>query len=122
MPDVVEIVYQGGTCSLRDVEAEVDALFAEAARDPGVLPGVVPDQLAAARDGLRLRVDGAGIEAGVVPVVVVIGSLAPAANHVLISLWDEVILPRIKRRLGGDALGDEQSRTARDAGDESPQV
>jgi len=40
-------------------------------------------------------------------VIVLITIFAPAANHVIRNVWDEMIWPRIKSRLGADAIGNE---------------
>ena len=40
-------------------------------------------------------------------VIILIAIFAPAANHALRNVWDDIIWPRIKSELGADALGDE---------------
>ena len=46
---------------------------------------------------------------GVDPVTaVLIVSLAPSANLIIKDLWEEVVLPRIKRRRGDDAIGEQK--------------
>ncbi len=39
---------------------------------------------------------------------VLLVSLAPSANLIIKDLWEEVVLPRIKRRRGDDAIGEEK--------------
>jgi hypothetical protein len=40
-------------------------------------------------------------------VAILITVTAPSINHVLKSVWDQIILPAIKSRLGPDAIGKE---------------
>ena len=40
-------------------------------------------------------------------VVVIVALFAPALNHSLRTVWDDLLWPRIKGILGADALGDE---------------
>ena len=40
-------------------------------------------------------------------VVVIVALVAPALNHSLRNVWDDLLWPGIKRALGADALGDE---------------
>jgi hypothetical protein len=51
-----------------------------------------------------LRVGTSGVD----PIsTLLIITFAPAANRVLKDLWTTVLLPRIRRRWGDDAIGDE---------------
>ena len=55
--------------------------------------------------GARVTVDQEG--SGFGDVIVIFAILAPSANHALKSIWDQLLLPRIKSRLGADAVGEE---------------
>lgn len=103
---IEEIRYEGPTRSVDDVRGVIDEFLTEAERDPSVLDGlsVAPDDL---RRGIRIQVPEHGFDPATVAIIV---AFAPAINHVAITIWDALILPRIHRRLGGDALGEEISR------------
>jgi hypothetical protein len=50
-------------------------------------------------------------------VIVLVAIFAPAANHAIRTLWDDLILPRIKSRLGADAVGEELADDEDEDGD-----
>ena len=52
-----------------------------------------------------------------VDVILLITILAPAENHILKSLWDNVILPHIRSLLGADAVGSQVDDNDQDATD-----
>jgi hypothetical protein len=109
---MTELRYARGTRSVAEVQHDVDEFWAEfvggeelrkevenAGFDVTMLDGVD-------REGaIRVSARGAGIGPETVAIVV---AFAPAVNAALISLWTEVLLPRIRRRYGRDAIGDEQ--------------
>ena len=96
--------YRSGAADVEDIETEIrDALrqLADPASDLAAAAaesGVGPRDF----DGATVAVEQEGKGFG--DVIVVIAILAPTANHVLRSVWDEVIWPRVKESLGADAL------------------
>jgi hypothetical protein len=83
-----------------EVQAEVDG----AGLNSGVLNGIE-------RAGeITVRVESSGADPASVLLVI---AFAPAANRVLKDLWATVLLPRIRRRWGDDAIGREVSRRDR---------
>ena len=50
---------------------------------------------------ITVSVDSSGAD----PTVLLVVAFAPTANRVLKDMWSTVILPRIKRRRGDDAVG-----------------
>jgi hypothetical protein len=110
--EVTELRYSRGTRSVDEIQRDVDEFWAEfddsrelsedvenAGIDVTVLDGTD-------REGaIRVSARGAGIGPEMVAIVV---AFAPAANAVFISLWTEVLLPRIRRRHGRDAIQEEQ--------------
>jgi hypothetical protein len=87
--DVVEEVLS----DLREPGTETDA----AARAAGLDPAAVADARAEVTDG----------EHGAEPILttIVVGIAVSAGSKVAESLWKDVLLPRIRRRLGVGALG-----------------
>ena len=104
---VAEIEYVGATRTPAELRATIDVILAEGSGHVGSESGRALDDWAALKTGIDVRVGGAGFDPMTVAVVV---AFAPAANHVVTSLWDEVILPRLRRKLGDDALGRERKR------------
>jgi hypothetical protein len=110
---MTELLYVRGTRSVEEIQQEIGRFWAEvdesdelrselaaAAIDRDTLPSG-GDREGAVRVGVR----GAGLDPTAVAIVV---SFAPVANTVLITLWKDVILPRIRRRYGRDAVRDER--------------
>jgi hypothetical protein len=99
--------FRPGASSVNDLEAELTSALEELA-DPGSDLarlasgiGIAAPEFADARGSVDQEGKGFG------DVVVLIAIFAPAANHALRNVWDEVIWPRLKSRLGADAIGDE---------------
>ena len=93
--------------NLDDLESAVSSLFAEL-RDPGTeiaqaaaAIGMAAEEFAEAGGSVDQEGKGFG------DVIVIVALFAPTLNHSLRTVWDDLLLPRIKRRLGADALRDE---------------
>jgi hypothetical protein len=109
---MTELRYSRGTRSVDEVQRDVDEFWTEFANgeelrkevenagiDVAMLDGVD-------REGaIRISARGAGIASERVAIIV---AFAPIINTALISLWTEVLLPRIRRRYGRDAIREEQ--------------
>jgi hypothetical protein len=109
---MTELFYARGTRSADEIQREIDQFWAaldgsdenpkevaEAGIDLGALSG------AERQDAIRVGVRGAGVDPTAVTLVV---AFAPAANAALISLWKQVLLPRIRSRYGRDAIREEK--------------
>jgi hypothetical protein len=101
------IRFQSGASNVNDLKAELASALEELA-DPGSDLarlasgiGIAAREFADARGSVDQEGKGFG------DVVVIIAIFAPAANHALRNVWDEVIWPRLKSRLGADAVGEE---------------
>jgi hypothetical protein len=42
------------------------------------------------------------------PILILVAILTPSATHAINKVWDDLIWPRIKSRLGADALGERE--------------
>jgi hypothetical protein len=104
---VLEIEYVGARRSPSDVSVAIDAIFQAAAEDPDTLDGLLPSELKTLREGIKVEQRSAGFDPATVALVV---AFAPAACHILTSLWDKFILPRLQFDLGDDAIGRERKR------------
>jgi hypothetical protein len=99
--------FQRGAASAEHIEAVAREVLAELA-----VPGSEAGR-AAARVGIdpaevtAARVEIAEGEQGVEPVLttIVVGIAVSAGSKIAESLWKEILWPRIRRRLGADALG-----------------
>ncbi|MGH8572538.1 MAG: hypothetical protein ACREX8_08185 [Gammaproteobacteria bacterium] len=99
--------YQRGDASAEQLQVVVDDLLAQlaepdsevaqAARAAGLMPAELVGLRAEVREG----------EQGAEPVLttIVISIAVAAGSKVAATLWDEVIWPRLRRRLGVKALG-----------------
>jgi hypothetical protein len=96
------IVVEAGDVGADDIRAAWAEILAEAAR-----PDSSPRGLVEAHEADADELDGASVEVtpldgdGGLTLVVAIG--APLATHVLISLWDDYVRPRIRKNTGEDA-------------------
>ncbi|GIF15742.1 hypothetical protein [Actinoplanes teichomyceticus] len=109
---MTELWYGRGTRTAEEVQREIDQFWVEwetseelrkELAGAGIDPGAVP---APERPGaIRVSVRGAGIDPAAVSLIV---AFAPAVSEVLVSLWNQVLLPRIRDRYGRDAIRDEK--------------
>ncbi|GIE91979.1 hypothetical protein [Actinoplanes regularis] len=110
---MTELVYVRGTRSAEEIQEDVRRFFEELDRSAEVraelaAAGIDPDVLPESEEragAVRVGVRGAGLDPTGVALVL---SFAPTANTVLITLWKQIILPRIRRRYGRDAVRDER--------------
>lgn len=109
-----KVEYEAGRLSRDELRDELDELWAELAS--GSLQstleevGLEPDEIATlgSAGANRVTVDQPGEALGEAAVIIV--AFAPTISHFAQTLWDEVLLPRIKTRRGSDALGRERPR------------
>ena len=100
--------YAGTGISDEDLRSEITRLWkelqtdskirhqAEAAKiDLEALRGLSPDE------AIQIRTEGMGLDPATTAIIV---AFAPVAAKVLADLWDHVLLPRIRRDKGADAL------------------
>jgi hypothetical protein len=110
----LQIPFQRGDAGADDIQAVVDALLdelrdtsseaAEAARTAGLDPREMADAKVEVREGAQ------GADPFLTPVLV--GITVAVGSKIAESLWEDVLWPRIRRRLGVRALGER-----REAGD-----
>lgn len=109
-----EIAYSRGELSIERIQKEIarfwkefnastsSALVSEleaVGLDRAALGGV--DQ----EDAITVRASASGADPTVVLIIV---ALAPSANNIVKDLWTTLLLPRIRRRWGEDAIGEEK--------------
>ncbi|OJF14503.1 hypothetical protein [Couchioplanes caeruleus] len=108
---MTDLLYVRGTRSAAEVQQEIDQFWASLDDEQvqkelaasGIDLDAVPE--GGRKDAIRVGVRGAGVDPTAVTLVV---AFAPVANAVLISLWKQVLLPRIRNRYGSDAIRDEK--------------
>jgi hypothetical protein len=109
-----EFVYARGGLSVDQIQSEI-AQFWQVLDNPG--SAALEAELSAA--GLdRVTIAGVNREnaiivragtSGVDPITaVLLVTLAPSANLIIKDLWKKIVLPRIRRRWGDDAIGEEK--------------
>ncbi|MEU4161712.1 hypothetical protein [Actinoplanes sp. NPDC026670] len=109
---MTELVYARGTRSAAEVQQDIDRFWdrlddsdvvqalAEAGVDRRDLPPAGEREKT-----VQVSALGAGLDPTAVALIV---AFAPTANEILITVWTQVILPRIRRRYGRDAVGDQR--------------
>jgi hypothetical protein len=102
----LELRFRSGAASIRDLQEELAAALTELADPASDMARTASELGIASHEFARSggSVDQAGKGFG--DAVIVVAIFAPAANHALRNVWDELIWPRLKSRLGADALGD----------------
>jgi len=109
---MTELLYARGTRSADEVQHEIDEFWAQLdgseelrqeLTNAGIDTAAVKELKR--QDAIRIGVRGAGVDPMAVTLVV---AFAPTANAVLVSLWEQVLLPRIRSRYGRDAVRDEK--------------
>jgi len=109
-----ELFYTYGVLRVDQLQSEI-AQFWQVLDNPG-LPDLDAELGAAGLDRAALAdvdrenaITVHAVTSGVdPPTAVLLVSLAPSANLVIKDLWEKVVLPRIKRRWGVDAVGEEK--------------
>jgi hypothetical protein len=114
MHGVEVFVYARGELSVDQVQAEI-AQFWQAVDNPG--SSAMEAELSAAgldrttlasidrTSAITVRVGTSGVDP---TTAVLLVTLAPSANRIIKDLWSTVVLPRIRRRWGDDAIGEEK--------------
>lgn len=105
--------YYRGTLSAEQLQSEIDRFWHELAADSKVKAELVTTglELDALTDNEKtgaITVHPGSSGADVTSAVLVV-LFAPTANRVLKDLWSTILLPRIKRRWGDDAIGEQRS-------------
>jgi hypothetical protein len=109
-----DLVYARGQLSVDEIQSEIAEFWQ--IFDNQDSPALDDELRAAGLD--RAALDGVDREraivvhprsSGVDPNdVLLLVSLAPSANRVIKDLWKKIVLPRIERRWGEDAIGEEK--------------
>jgi len=103
--DLVQLRFKGGAADAEELDAEIATVLEELSNPVSEVTkaatavGLNAADLAKAR--ITVSKDAKGF--GAVALVIVIA--APVAAHIVEKFWDEVIWPRVKNRLGADAVG-----------------
>lgn len=100
---MTSITYRMGSLTSGELQAAVDEFLADIAEDE--LEGLRLVGPEAAR--VRIHPHQSGLDAASASVLVV---LMGTVHHVVTTLWDMVLLPRIRARYGTGAVGDEIDR------------
>jgi hypothetical protein len=115
-----DFVYARGELSVERVQAEI-AQFWEAFDNPGNsaleagLGEAAIDRAALADVDRACAITVRAGTSGVDPTTaVILVTLAPSANRVIRDLWATVLLPRIRKRWGEDAIGEEKQKRGQD--------
>jgi hypothetical protein len=110
--ELEELAYSRGQLSADQVQQEIARFWTELEASPEL-----QEELAGAgissdlfrdvdpSDAITVRVDSSGVDPISVALIV---AFAPAANRALKDVWTTVLLPRIRRRWGDDAIGDQR--------------
>jgi hypothetical protein len=101
----VDLRFVGGAGEPEEIEAEIMSIFrdltdptSEVAESASAAELELPE-MRGAQAKVTKEAKGFG------PVVILIAISVPAATHIVNQLWDDVIWPRIKKKLGADTLG-----------------
>ena len=106
-----ELIYASGELSAEQLQQEIARFWADLKESEELQEEVAAQGLDLATLGdveseaaIKVRVDSSGADPASVVLIV---ALAPSANRALKDLWTTILLPRIRRRWGDDAIGDE---------------
>lgn len=104
------ITYSRGLLSAEQIQQEIANFWAELEtsselRAELASAGISDELLLSVNpsDAITVRVDSSGVDPVTVSLVIV---FAPTANQALKDVWTTVVLPRIRRRWGDDAIND----------------
>jgi hypothetical protein len=105
-----QLTYSRGYLSAEQVEHEIARFWADVAASSELRAQLVATGLnfetldkSNLPDAITVRVDSSGVDPVAVSLVIV---FAPTANRILKDVWATVLLPRIRRRWGDDAIGE----------------
>jgi hypothetical protein len=105
----VEFRFEPGQADTEELQLEISQILAELsdgnseAAHKAVSAGLDPLELAGVRT--TVEEEGKGFAGADIVVQIVVQVGAGVAVHIVEKFWDDVIWPRIKGQLGGDALG-----------------
>jgi hypothetical protein len=108
-PTVSELRFRYGQASAAELQAVVDEVLAELgnptseAADRARRAGLDPGDLTGAE--VDVREEQQGLEP--VSTTILVSIATGVGTHIATKLWDEVIWPRLRRRLGARPLGDQ---------------
>lgn len=105
--NTTQIHYEYGEADSDQLQAVVDGTLAELADQESeaarraAAAGLNVDQI------VDVKISVTEEDQGVEPVttIILVGIAIKAGSHAAIKLWDKVVMPRIERHLGVDALG-----------------
>jgi len=107
-----QVSYTRGTRSVEEIQREINSFWDQLRHDVRLREEIkdvgidIPDDAAEDwHDAIHVEVKGAGIDPSTVALIV---AFAPSANAIVVSLWKKIILPRIRRKYGRDAVGQER--------------
>jgi hypothetical protein len=107
-----ELTYSRGQLSADQIQQEIAKFWTELEasselQEQVAAAGISRDLLGDVdrSDAITVRVDSSGVDPISVALIV---AFAPAANRALKDVWTTVLLPRIRRRWGDDAIGDQR--------------
>jgi hypothetical protein len=90
---VVELRFAYGAASAAELQAVIDEVLAE-------------DPVAGLRSGdITVREEGHGVEP--ITTAIVVGFLLKGGAKVASDVWSDVLWPRLKKRIGTDAVGEQ---------------
>jgi hypothetical protein len=112
-----ELTYGRGELSVGEVQQEIAQFWRELGKTPELLAkfddlGIRPHELddIEKSDAISVRADSSGADPTSVLIII---AFAPTGNRVLKDIWTSALLPRIRRRWGDDAIGEESNRRGR---------
>lgn len=117
-PEYEVIEYEFDRKSADELQAELGRWVSEIvaggpARQELIEAGLDPDTIGALDvSSLGEAISFEEEKAGIAPVIILV-VLAPAVNHMAITLWDRAVLPWILNHVASDALGPEKNRGKR---------
>jgi hypothetical protein len=101
----LKLRFSAGEVAAENLETEISSILSEFA-DPesdATLSAIAAGLSPAAMKGAQATVKKEA--KGFAPVAILIVIAAPVAVHTIDKFWDDVIWPRVRSRLGSDALG-----------------
>jgi hypothetical protein len=118
MQRVEQLFYARGELSADQLQSEI-AQFLQALDNPGssaleaelIAAGLDPAAVASVdwRNAITVRTSESGADPAATVLLV---ALAPSVNLVVKDVWTKIVLPRIRRRWGADAIGQQRQPTA----------
>lgn len=107
-----ELIYGRGELSVGQVQQEITQFWRELDKTPEILAkfddlGIGARELDAIEklDAISVRADSSGTDPTSVLIII---AFAPTGNRILKDIWTSTLLPRIRRRWGDDAIGEEK--------------